>query len=314
MIRRISVSVFFLLFFGAMVFTDDVNLPKNGSAVYVKYQSVYFYVNDSDLLKKNGDVKNKKVFYFGNKVTVIGNTKRKDSFFLYVQLPDKTKYWAPLDYLTTRFIVITGNDVATYSQPDESYATKVKLQPGVLGYFAKEDGGFVNVDFNCYMPVNNKGVWLGNLWIKNEGFTDDLKTAEQASYLIMAYYLLYGKGTDSKGAMSELKAGLSATEETAITPVLKDLISKLGGAAPASVETIVGNYYTTTIDDYKLRETPDANGNVIRAIVKGEKLKLLEKGDEATVDGIKGTWVKLETEKGETGWCLDSYLAEAKDQ
>lgn len=292
-----------------------MNLPRNGTFVYVKYQSVYFYQNDGDLAKKSGDVKAKKVFYFGNKATVLGNTRRGDNYYLNVQLPDKSKFWAPLDYFATRFIVITGTDVVTYSQPDESYATKVKLQPGVLGYFAKEDGGFLNVDFNCYMPVNDKGVWLGNLWIKSDGFTDDVKTAEQASYLAMAYNLIYGSKASIKGGINELTAGISATEETAVTPVLKDLLAKLQGAGSGSTsETVVGRYYTTSADDLNFRETPDMSGNVIRVLVKGEKLKLLEKGDEATVNGVKGVWVKLQSATDETGWCLDSYLTEVKDQ
>lgn len=311
--RNLFLAAVSLVFVSSLVFADNVNIPKNNTPVFVKYESVYFYASDWDLGKKSGEVKNKKLFNFGNKAIVVGNTRKNNINYLNVQLPDKNKYWAPLDYFTTQFIVITGADVVTYNQPDESYATKVKLQPGVLGYLVKEDSGFINVDFNCYLPVNDKGVWLGNLWIKKDGFSDDIKTAEQASYLLRAYNLMYSKDGSFKAAYKELSSGLALGEETVVAPVIKDLMAKLDGTLNKSrIETVVGNSYSTTVEDLRLRETPGVDGKVVRILVKGEKLNLVEKGDEATIEGIKGIWVKVETEKGESGWCLDAYLADYK--
>jgi hypothetical protein len=80
---------------------------------------------------------------------------------------------------------------------------------------------------------------------------------------------------------------------------------------------IVGNtigtkYYTPTITTLRFRESPELSGKYIRTLNKSEKLELLETGKEATIDNIKGNWVKVRTEKGEEGWCFSGYLEEVK--
>jgi hypothetical protein len=69
---------------------------------------------------------------------------------------------------------------------------------------------------------------------------------------------------------------------------------------------------TPTIDNLRFRETPDLNGKYIRSLKQGEKLELIEKGKTETINGTKGTWLKVKTEKGEIGWCFDAYLKEVK--
>jgi len=66
------------------------------------------------------------------------------------------------------------------------------------------------------------------------------------------------------------------------------------------------------IDNLRFRKSPDLNAKVIRAFNKGEKLQLLETGKAETIDCVKGTWVKVKTDKGEIGWCFDAYLEEVK--
>ncbi len=69
-------------------------------------------------------------------------------------------------------------------------------------------------------------------------------------------------------------------------------------------------YYTPNVDNLRFRASPDLQGKFIRSLIKGEKLELIEKGKADTVNGVKGTWVKVKTEKGEVGWCFDVYLKE----
>ena len=72
-------------------------------------------------------------------------------------------------------------------------------------------------------------------------------------------------------------------------------------------------YYTPTVNNLRFRVSPDLKGKFIRSLNKGEKLELIEKGKAETIQGTKGTWVKVRTEKGEEGWCFDAYLEEVKN-
>jgi len=38
----------------------------------------------------------------------------------------------------------------------------------------------------------------------------------------------------------------------------------------------------------------------------------IPEGKEETINGVKGSWVKVRTESGDTGWCFDAYLEEVK--
>ncbi len=71
-------------------------------------------------------------------------------------------------------------------------------------------------------------------------------------------------------------------------------------------------FFTPAVPNLRFRETPDLNGKFIRSLNQNEKLELIEKDKEETIDGKKGTWVKVKTEKGEVGWCFDAYLEEVK--
>ncbi len=73
---------------------------------------------------------------------------------------------------------------------------------------------------------------------------------------------------------------------------------------------LYGKMLTPKITNLIFREKPDKNSKVIRIFNIDEKLELIEKSKEETINGIKGTWVKVKTEKGEIGWCFDAYLKE----
>ena len=68
-------------------------------------------------------------------------------------------------------------------------------------------------------------------------------------------------------------------------------------------------YFTSTVNKLRLRDKPNLNGNFIKYLNKGDKLVILTSLEEVVeINGVKGTWVKVETEKGEIGWCFDAYL------
>jgi hypothetical protein len=87
-------------------------------------------------------------------------------------------------------------------------------------------------------------------------------------------------------------------------------------------------YYKPVISSLRLRERPWPDSKVQRILNKDERLLILihgkkevelerARGDgkwvkvqigDVTVDGVKGNWVKVLTEKDEIGWCFDAYL------
>jgi hypothetical protein len=75
----------------------------------------------------------------------------------------------------------------------------------------------------------------------------------------------------------------------------------------------IKKYYAPKVNVLRFRESPSLDGKYIRTLKENEKLELLETGKEDTIDGIKGHWIKVKTEKGEIGWCFDGYLEEVKE-
>lgn len=71
--------------------------------------------------------------------------------------------------------------------------------------------------------------------------------------------------------------------------------------------------YKTKVCNTILRENQSINGKMINKIEKNKVLKLISFGKYDFVDKIDGIWVKVETEKGEIGWCFDAYLGEIKE-
>lgn len=70
------------------------------------------------------------------------------------------------------------------------------------------------------------------------------------------------------------------------------------------------DYYTPSVNKLRLREGSNLTSKKIRLLKKGEKLVILNKyGKEDVIDGIKGTWVLIESvENNDRGWCFDAYL------
>lgn len=68
--------------------------------------------------------------------------------------------------------------------------------------------------------------------------------------------------------------------------------------------------YKTIVCNTILREDQTKDSKTIK---KNEIVKLLAFGKYNVIDKIDGLWVKVETEKGEIGWCFDAYLEEIKE-
>ena len=67
-------------------------------------------------------------------------------------------------------------------------------------------------------------------------------------------------------------------------------------------------YFKPISDNLRFRSEPSSKGNIIRLLKKEDKLLILMKGKNETIEGSKGHWVKVLTDKNEIGWCFDVYL------
>ena len=76
----------------------------------------------------------------------------------------------------------------------------------------------------------------------------------------------------------------------------------------------------TVSENLRIRTNEETSSEIITTMTKGTKVKILQKGKEQTIDGIKANWVKIEVmedskardgstiKKGTSGWCFQGYL------
>lgn len=316
--KKINILVLILLFVSVYIYAEDIVIPQNNSTVYVVYNTVWAFTNDKDIETQAKNAKGK-YLDFGNKLIVVSNKKINDKIYLQVQLPDKTKYWCISQAFTTRFISIIEKNVTVYFQPDSTYRMKIKLQPGYLGYYVKEQDGFVNVNFMMYAPrkSDEQPRWIGNVWIKN-GYSDDIQTARVCNFYTDGLNYLYGKNQKIKEGMESLTEAKEACEDISnplISESINQTLESLGKKEESNTTTInenaestSGEFYKPNADSVRIRENPGVNGKIIRNLIMGERLKLLETGNEETINDIKAKWNKYETDKGEIGWVFDAFL------
>jgi hypothetical protein len=89
-------------------------------------------------------------------------------------------------------------------------------------------------------------------------------------------------------------------------------------------------YFNSKIPNLRIREDMFLDSKVIRLLNSNEKLLLITRGKRTrvikngkqtivesglneTIDGVKGNWIKVLTEKNEIGWCFDAYLEQIKE-
>ncbi|MCG8570798.1 MAG: hypothetical protein MJB14_11725 [Spirochaetes bacterium] len=165
----------------------------------------------------------------GNKVKVLQETNANGFDSYLFELPDGTQYWVEKEYLTHKFMIINANDTATFSQPDQDYKGKLKLQTGDFGIVKEEKNGFFLVEFKAYQPFKEGAdpKYVGEVWI-NSGYTNDVNAAKEAYYLYLAKYYDLQKNDLTK-AVENLNKGLEINNgsPTDITHVLQEYLADL---------------------------------------------------------------------------------------
>lgn len=61
-------------------------------------------------------------------------------------------------------------------------------------------------------------------------------------------------------------------------------------------------------DNLRIRSRGLVTGEIIGLLKKGEYAKVLEIGNEQTIDGITSEWVKIRTKDNKEGWCFGGYM------
>ncbi|MEL3909117.1 MAG: SUMF1/EgtB/PvdO family nonheme iron enzyme [Treponemataceae bacterium] len=69
-------------------------------------------------------------------------------------------------------------------------------------------------------------------------------------------------------------------------------------------------YYVT--DFLKLRKRQGTEAEEIRILQPNSCVKILEVGEEETIDGKSATWKKVQNENNDVGWCFSAYLEKEK--
>jgi len=207
---------------------DESALDENVTQ-YMK-NSAWIYANEEDLGKKPNEVKDKKLLNFSNSVIVKNSKKIENKTYYKIQLPDNSEYWTSKDNLAKKFIIINKHDTKCYENPDDTYISKIKLQPGDYGVLQQEGTeDWIKVEFGAYRSIQEDGErkWVGVKWIK-DGYTTDITVANQAYYLYLANYNLI-QLKDKSTAIKNLKEALEVQGgvETEITPIIKETLTQL---------------------------------------------------------------------------------------
>ena len=75
-----------------------------------------------------------------------------------------------------------------------------------------------------------------------------------------------------------------------------------------NIKEIEDFYFQVGVDKLKLKKEGNRESAYFRNLFKNEKLQIIELGNEEKISDIKGSWIKVRTEKGDIGWCFDGYL------
>jgi hypothetical protein len=67
-------------------------------------------------------------------------------------------------------------------------------------------------------------------------------------------------------------------------------------------------YFKPKVANLRMRSEASSKGKVIRTLTKEDKVLILEKGEKETIEGVKGIWMRVLSDKNEIGWCFDAYL------
>jgi hypothetical protein len=70
--------------------------------------------------------------------------------------------------------------------------------------------------------------------------------------------------------------------------------------------------YLPKNDNLNLMEKPELKSKVVKVLKKYYVLYALEKGKNETINGVKGNWIKVQTDDGFIGWVFDGDVNELK--
>lgn len=63
-----------------------------------------------------------------------------------------------------------------------------------------------------------------------------------------------------------------------------------------------------TSDYLRLRKEANLNSEIITVLEPKIGIEIIEKGNEASIDGITAEWVRINAANGFSGWCFSGYL------
>jgi|GEM_PF-1387561 len=219
---------------------------------YVKEWGIWCYKNKDDIGKKANEVKDKIYLYFGEEVSVANIVKINNKEYYELKIAgENDTYWANSDVFAEKFIVINKPSTKCYNRPNDTSISPIKLEAGDFGYFLREEGDFIEVDFYAYRPSTPDGEkkWVGTKWIK-DGYTTNLIAAKEAYYLYFSYYHEIKNNIDKAVNMLEKSLQVSETyeQQTEITPIIQ-----------SRYEELTGHSYNTSNKTDDNTEAPDTD-------------------------------------------------------
>ncbi|MDR0321600.1 MAG: SH3 domain-containing protein [Treponema sp.] len=76
----------------------------------------------------------------------------------------------------------------------------------------------------------------------------------------------------------------------------------------------MSNYIAThrTTDSLRLQDSANTAAKLVTTLPRNTEVQVIETGSISTISGISGSWVKVISSTGYTGWCFDVHLEEIK--
>jgi uncharacterized protein (DUF433 family) len=70
---------------------------------------------------------------------------------------------------------------------------------------------------------------------------------------------------------------------------------------------VIGDNYTVT-ENLRLRNDGNLSAQLIRLLIEGEQVTVLEIGNEQTIQGLTSNWVRVRLSDDTEGWCFGGFL------
>lgn len=311
-----------------------------------------YYISDNiiDLhniiIKKDDNVKiftssfDKELLYF-NRLTsnIIYNTKSINES-IYGEEGDKI---SKKEYFFNDLNQVTSINKYYFDgwifEPDENLYKKFEYNGNKIKYFESYDGyNIYKVNFNYNNDKLDNVVYN----FRDKTYTEEYKYLNDSDYICEPSYDLTlinrHESEIDKKEFKRIKDGLFTTYETTYildgslylksnkkykkNKLIKEIyIGYKKGNVDFQNKTVY--IYDDTDVDYtpadsfdtlRLRTEPNTDSEVMRTLIPGEKLKLLNRGNYEEINGVNGQWVKVKTDQGKEGWSFNAYLILWRDE